>query len=369
MSDRPNASSGVGWVNGTTDTIGLPSVGGWFPNPSSGWLQSGSSIFYRPGLLSQNNSSAVSDGPLWQSATAAASSQFFSDPDGVVRRAMGAYVPVDSTPPSTTVGLPMASTLSNVSGVGYKAPAAQSQSRPIVLNRPFRSVAELGYVFSDTPWRNLDMSTPESGAAPLLDLFCIQQDDNSSPLVAGKVDLNTRQEPVLTAVLAGAYADELATGSEPALSQAEATAIAHLLVTRTSSTDTGKGPLINISELVGKYQSSVATTPAGAINGSASYGGFSDDLSTLYTSGTFADPTKNNIQRFREAAIRPLAAVGTTRVWNLLIDLVAQTGSYPAGASGLSDFFVDGETRYWLHVAIDRQTGQVIDEQLEAVKE
>jgi len=35
----------------------------------------------------------------------------------------------------------------------------------------------------------------------------------------------------------------------------------------------------------------------------------------------------------------------------------------------LSDFIVEGEKRYWLHIALDRFTGQVIDRQIEVVKE
>jgi len=31
--------------------------------------------------------------------------------------------------------------------------------------------------------------------------------------------------------------------------------------------------------------------------------------------------------------------------------------------------YVKGEKSYWLHVAIDRFTGEIIDQQLEAVKE
>jgi hypothetical protein len=35
----------------------------------------------------------------------------------------------------------------------------------------------------------------------------------------------------------------------------------------------------------------------------------------------------------------------------------------------LASFVVEGEKRYWLHVAIDRYTGQIVDQQLEAVEE
>ena len=75
------------------------------------------------------------------------------------------------------------------------------------------------------------------------------------------------------------------------------------------------------------------------------------------------------IQRFKESAIRGLAAAGQTRVWNLLIDLVAQTGRYPVSVANAAQFNVEGQQRYWIHLAIDRLTGQVIDKQVEVVKE
>ena len=71
----------------------------------------------------------------------------------------------------------------------------------------------------------------------------------------------------------------------------------------------------------------------------------------------------------QETVTRALAEVGQTRTWNLLIDVVAQSGRYPPTATNLSQFVVEGEKRYWLHVAIDRFTGEVIDQQLEAVYE
>jgi hypothetical protein len=76
-----------------------------------------------------------------------------------------------------------------------------------------------------------------------------------------------------------------------------------------------------------------------------------------------------NIQRFREAAIRPLAAAGSTRVWNVMIDLVAQAGRYPQRTTNFANFVVDGEQRYWVHISIDRLTGEVLDKQVEVVKE
>jgi len=53
----------------------------------------------------------------------------------------------------------------------------------------------------------------------------------------------------------------------------------------------------------------------------------------------------------------------------LLIDVVAQSGRYPPGETDPKKFIVEGEQHYWVHVAIDRFTGQIIDRQIEVVKE
>ena len=294
---------------------------------------------------------------------------YYADPDGVVRRAMGGYA--GAAPSTSTNGLPHAA---------LSLSATQSLSRPFLLNRPFRSVAELGYTFSGTPWRNVDFIFPESGYSALLDVFCINETPDPNSLKAGKVDLNTRQLPVLEAILSGmnnqgfAYKDEANSGvvsTTTSLNASEAQQIATALVTRTTATSTGSGALANVSELVGKWNSSVTVSGATApfnIDGSKSYTGFSADLTTVFNA---TDTTKatTNIARLRESAIRALADAGQTRTWNLMIDLVAQTGRYRTGETSLSNFIVDGEQRYWLHVAIDRYTGKVVDEQLERVKE
>ena len=168
------------------------------------------------------------------------------------------------------------------------------------------------------------------------------------------------------------------------------------------------GPLQNLSELVGKWNAAVAASgtacgfiysPTNVANswgsdlllpnyadGKLSYVGFSGASSVSGTSGTVNNLTDayaqsvftggtlqtsmSQVKRFREAPIRALASVGQTRVWNLMIDVVAQTGRYPqSSASTLDNFVVEGEQRYWVHVAIDRFTGQVIDKQIEVVKE
>jgi hypothetical protein len=67
--------------------------------------------------------------------------------------------------------------------------------------------------------------------------------------------------------------------------------------------------------------------------------------------------------------IRALADGGQTRVWNLLIDLIVQTGRIPDSARDLTRFAKDGEARVWVHLAIDRFTGEILDKQLEWVPE
>jgi hypothetical protein len=339
---------------------------------------------------------------------------------------MGAYVPTTAAPGSSnpassdfTIGLPMARATPYVSGpssppsIANSDPSAtqyisesptwrlnQAQSRPLFLNRPFRSVAELGYVFSDTPWRNLDFFTPESGDAALLDVFCIQDTNNANGLVAGKVNLNTTQAPVLAAIISNAYVDDpkVTDATVGTLAPTAAATIANALVARTTGTN---GPFQNMSELVGKWVSATPPTqalpdqnparsyPGWMLDGKNSYSGFSGiyispsggattaaspalDLSSAYASAFSSNTpllqSMTNVQRLHEAPIRAVSSTTQTRVWNLLIDVVAQTGRYPTSASAPAQFIVEGEQRCWVHVAVDRFTGQVLDKQVEVVK-
>jgi type II secretory pathway pseudopilin PulG len=340
---------------------------GWAP-VNTVFGAAGGATLWRPGFLAQNRTDLTNDGRRDGTPAGARTSDpiFYRDPDGVPRRAAAAYVGSDLRTPwtaETATGVP---TVTATSFPGLR-PTAQSQSRPIVLNRPFQSVADLGYVFRDMPWKNLDFFTPESGDTALLDVFCVEEDTNPSGLVGAKVNLNTRHAPVLQAILSGAARDEIGSlpaGAwsrtiQPALSPGEAAAISVALINRTRSVDLGRGPLRNVGELVGRYVHEY-TSGYGQ-----PYDGFSADLSL----DAAAFSPNNLIQRFRETAIRALADVGTVRVWNLLIDLTAQSGRYPPGANSLREFVVEGEKRVWLHVALDRLTGDVLDRHLEVVSE
>lgn len=257
----------------------------------------------------------------------------YRDADGVQRGGMAAYAPAGSS----TVGKPLAT--NNFS------------SRPIILNRPFKSVAELGYVFRDLPWKQLDFFTPESGDAALLDSLCLAEVTTPGALVAGRVNLNTRNARVLAALIAGGARKN--DGTET-LSDAEAESLAEQLIAWTSGTTANQGPLTSVGDMVGRYH-----------NGS--YSGYIPSNPTPFSGG--ASSENNVLQRFREAPVRALAEAGETRVWNLMIDLVCQVGM-PSPNPGAGDgFIVKGETRYWVHLALDRATAKVVALEMEKVVE
>jgi Tfp pilus assembly protein PilX len=303
----------------------------FFPCPTSGFNyppgNGDSQIFnnFYMGTLSDNvNSATMPSGGLL-------SDPCYADPDGIVRPAEGAY---------------------GADANGYGRPlipfTAQGNydSRPIILNRPFRNVGELGYAFRDEPWKNVDFFTTSTGDAGLLDFFCINESTTTSPMVAGVVSLNTRQAPVLQAIVAGAIKDETGAGTfppGPPIPNTEAASIASAVVAWTQSTASGKGPF--------QYRGDLLTKAAATL---------------VSTTASTAD---QQIKIRREAALRALSDAGTTRTWTLLVDLVAQVGHYPPGSTSLKQFVVDGEKRYWLHLTLDRYTGQVVDRVLEPVYE
>jgi hypothetical protein len=282
---------------------------------------------------------------------------YYRDADGIVRRPMGGYVS------NNTIGMPL---------VTVEGASGQISNRPIMLQRPFRSVAELGCVFANLPWKQLGMITPESGFNALLDLFCINEDNNADALESGRVDLNGLQPAVFQAILSGAYRDEFAQFNETQLplplTDNESLAIANTLITRTTSTQPGRGPLTNVADLVGRY-----TANDGLSLGYAQtlpYNGLSADLISTHTGNSAQNTDKNQkIMRMMESSIRAFANSGQAGTWNLMIDIITQTGRYPANAIKLDDFIVEAEKRHWVHVAIDRQTGKVIDKQIEKTDE
>jgi hypothetical protein len=261
---------------------------------------------------------------------------YYTDPDNILRRGDAAYATT-----SPLDGLPGVWNTSSPNGINL--------ARPVILNRPFRSVGELGYAFRDLPFKTLDFFTKDSGDAALLDLFSVSDGD----VVAGRIDVNTRNVAALAEVLSGVAINPLhvSDSSSSSLSPSQATGLAGALAAFTTVT-----PMRSLAELV---------TTATALNGS------SHTQETILSDSSAAYSSQNSkIQR--ESAIRTLGEAGNARTWNLLIDIIAQSGRYPPnlgpGAS-LDSFIPNGEKRFWLHVAIDRYTGQVVDRFLEPVQE
>jgi hypothetical protein len=319
--------------------------------------------------------------------------QAYADPDDVVRRASGALAPLGGYSTSVQIeGLPQ--------GQGNTATAS---NRPIMLNRPFRAVAEMGAAFRGAPWKHMDFFLPESADAALLDVFCLTEappftlaggsltQAPSPPLIAGKISLNTRQEPVLRAMLAGALKDETSTSTSGRLSPAangEAMRAAQAIIDRTTGTKPWQGPFGNNAELVGKlfakdltplptaadpvYTATVYRTttepnrnpdiPTGKSALTWHFTGLSSNLDNAFPASK-----DRKTKRMRESIIRALADGAQTRVWNLMFDIIVQSGKFSPVASSLGDFVKDGETRLWVFIAIDRLTGEILDQQIEWV--
>jgi hypothetical protein len=208
-----------------------------------------------------------------------------------------------------------------------------SSARPVILNRPFRNVGEIGAVFRDTPWRTLDLLSEKSADAGLLEIFTVGE--SAVTTVAGRVNLNSASRPVLEALLTGSDLNQAS--SPTTISSNSATSLATDILNRRST----NGPIENLSQLAAFFPQT-------------------NTVSTAY-------PAPKNQ---REGAVRAFAGVGTTRTWNLLIDVIAQSGRLTPNAANLeSDFIVQGQKRFWLNVSMDRFTGNIVASQLESYEE
>jgi len=262
---------------------------------------------YRIDMWSVNDSGTTPQGGSYSTASTSAgtASPYYLDNDGAQRVGDARYAYPGSSPYFT----------------------GTTAVRPVILNRPFTSVGELGYVFRDIPWKTLDLFSPGSADGGLLDLFSL----SDAPLLAGRVNPNAAPPPVLTALLSGAQLN-----------------------------------------MTNSLSASAASGIAGAIYGAATNNPFrtrAELVPFLAASAVVTNQTPTGIKIEREAAIRALAESANTRTWNFLIDVIGESGFYPAKAASLDQFQVTGERRYWLHIAIDRYTGQIVDRQLEAVQE
>jgi hypothetical protein len=211
----------------------------------------------------------------------------------------------------------------------------------VLLNRRFENVGEFGYAYnpaSSTPSKTLDFASSTSKDKPLLDFFTYNTASPPTPR-AGIVNLNTRNAPVLASIISGALLHDLGSENPPTalVFSTDALAAGQAIVQETTS---GGGPVL---------------TRAGVARLAA-----------------VAGPALGASDEKKQTIARALAEVGQARTWNLMIDVIAQTGKYAPGTPDLTDpakFIVAGEKRYWLHIALHRDDGTVLGTQLEEVTE
>jgi hypothetical protein len=78
------------------------------------------------------------------------------------------------------------------------------------------------------------------------------------------------------------------------------------------------------------------------------------DIARLAAAAVAAVPNLATSDEAKQTIARALADTGQARTWNVMIDVIAQTGHYAPNAQNLTDFIPEGEKRYWLHIALGR---------------
>lgn len=227
-------------------------------------------------------------------------------------------------------------------------PYSRERDRPTVLNRPFESVADMGYTFRGLHWKSLDFFSQNSADAGLLDFFAVT--DADAELLAGRLNPASAPMEVLSALLNGSPID----AADPAvgtISPSAATNLATKLVA-------AQIPLEN--------PASLATAWVGPLDGDHT---ITNNAPVPLQDTDFPNPDASRIKPYRESITRALVGMADTRTWNLLVDLIAQSGRFPAGESDPANFIVSGEKRYWLHLSIDRFSGRILSRQMESVPE
>jgi hypothetical protein len=224
---------------------------------------------------------------------------------------------------------------------------------PITLDHAFTTVGELGYglrpEFTTNRFQRLNFNGASTNGS-ILDFFSYNPVGHGYPRL-GIVNLNTKNIPVLAAILQSALKKDVDVSPIPScfptISSTEATNAAQAIVSETWTNNRPALTRKDIGRLTGLAASAI-TTPACIAAG-------------------------EETEKVPEAIARALAEVTQARSWNLMIDVIAQTGRYAPNAQALTDFTVQGEKRYWLHIALGRDllNGQVdvLGTQLEEVVE
>jgi hypothetical protein len=208
---------------------------------------------------------------------------------------------------------------------------------PTMLNRAFSNIGEFGYAIDTTSGSQptLNLYQGSSSDRAVLDFFSYNPINSVYPR-AGVVNLNTKNAAVLAAVVKGAVSTEPST----TVSQTAAANAAQAIATATTAQ-----PALTRADTA-----RLAEAAGGQIGAT---------------------------EEQKETIARALAEVGQTRAWNLMVDVIAQTGRYAPGTANVTEankFTVEGEKRYWLHVALGRDLNDdgsvdVLGTQLEEVTE
>jgi hypothetical protein len=207
-----------------------------------------------------------------------------------------------------------------------------------VIDHALSNVGELGYAIDTSIGSQPTLNFYQSGSGDkaVLDFFSYNPISSSYPR-AGILNLNTKNAPVVAAVIKSALTQD---GTNNYVAGTTATTAA------------------------GAIQSATASTPALTR---------ADVARLAETVGTTIGASEEQ----KETIARALAEVGQTRTWNLLVDVIAQTGRYSPDATNVNQsnkFTVEGEKRYWLHIALGRDLNDdgsvdVLGTQLEEVIE
>ena len=232
-------------------------------------------------------------------------------------------------------------------------PTPTPGATPIVIDHAFTTTAELGYgLKTEEGFTPLDLHTSGTNESALLDFFTFNPVDHAFPRL-GIVNLNTKNPPVLAAILGKALKRDVDVAPTPnplpTVTPSEAMAAAQAIVTETW---TNNRPALNRQDIA-----RLTSVAASQISSSFSV-------------------SQEETDKCEETIARALSELGQARTWNLFIDVIAQTGRYSPDATNSNQankFMVEGEKRYWLHIALGRDlvSGQVdvLGTQLEEVLE
>jgi hypothetical protein len=349
---------------------------------------------YYPAALAQNAAPPQGSDPA----------TFARDPDGTTRPADGllprqsASGPSDGNPEPATPPDPARNSV-----------YTNQSAFPVILNRPFQSIAELGHVFRDQPWKTLDLTGSTSADHALLDWFTLEETvtapDGHPPVRGGVLDLAVAGPDIPRAMLLGTaqvpaevtfhYPTSPLRDQRPEnviTNRAERSLDAVLLdravaeqMAGTLKNRLGLEPdLAPTRAFAAIYPPLPGEPPAPAAQSAGTPGNrdrvgpghapLSEGARTRDESAEFPDFTGGSpqanpaIKAQREAALNALADVAQSNTWNLFIDLYVQTGGYSPQATAWAEFTIRSRSRTWHRVAIHRHTARVLEHQRERVR-